>query len=1022
MRSALFVVSLALGRLRRRGSGALAAALGVAAAAAVLAAILVGVTVARDRSVAQAIDRLPDASRSVRAVWFGVPAGPEESWAGLDRRARTALGRIGLSEPVPIALVRESTVGDRFVGLAAVDGLESHVLLHSGRLPRACSPARCEVLRLRGTGRLPDVPGLRVAVVGTATLRSRQLFGDFLAPTDNALADAQLAPALAAAARYHRPAPAPLVVAEGVRGLVSSPVLDRTYRSYAWVQALGSGAPRAWEVGETLANVDRARSELVASSSSWAVEAPTSELEAADRAATVAGRRLLLVGGEVAALLVAFAILAAGAMRRDLDAARRRLTWQGARRWQLGLLVGTESAVVGAGGALAGWVVGVTAGAAGAALAGAPAGAVVAAAALTPAAVGLAVAVALVAATVIAAAVSWRPRVGRLGALDVAAMTALLVVAVLLAGGTVDAGRLERGGGPALTLILLPGLVAFAGAVAAARLAPTAGRALARARVGPASRLAGVSVARGVGSAGIAVAFLTLAIGLALLAESYRATLARGERDQAAFEVPADLVVREDLRALVPVLDAAPLTRYAALARGGAAHPVARLSASAGRAGGISGVTVLGLPAGAAADLPLWRDAWGATRAKLAALSDGSATLAGARLPDGPLRVSIGPSLLRLRAVVRGRDGSFTRIDLGGNDTRKRVALGASLPERARRGMLVALEFLPPRLQERGADAGTALRGRLELGLVGGSLAGWLGEGGVTATPARDPRRLVVDYVVTPQHTARLRAPQPTDATPPEVAVTPALAALAGGVGGTLPLRIAGAGVNVKVASVVQRFPGTRGDVVVAGLDELTTAVDAVTPGGAPVGELWLDLPPGRVATVAGALERPPFRALDVVSRAAVEADARRDPLGHGTLIALLAAALVALGLAVAGLVLSVRADLRDERGELVDLEAQGASPRLLRRLVRTRTLLVASLGLAGGAVVGALLAPLVTRLVRVTARAGAAEPPLVTTIDPLVVVGAAAVVGALALALVGWATRSAFSDPRGPGRIGGDP
>ena len=91
---------------------------------------------------------------------------------------------------------------------------------------------------------LPDVPGLRVVEVGTATLRSRQLFGDFLAPTDNALADAQLAPALRDAAQYHRPPPAPLVVAEGVARLASSPVLARSYRSYAWVQPLSAGTPR----------------------------------------------------------------------------------------------------------------------------------------------------------------------------------------------------------------------------------------------------------------------------------------------------------------------------------------------------------------------------------------------------------------------------------------------------------------------------------------------------------------------------------------------------------------------------------------------------------------------------------------------------------------------------------------------------------------------------------------------------------------------------------------------------------
>ena len=250
MGSAWYVLGLALGRVRRRDGGALVAALGIAAAAAVLAGILAGATVAKDRGVAQDVDRLPASARAVRAVWFGVPAGDEERWRALDRSARKALEPLPAGVATAVALVRESTVGGTFVGLAAVDGLAPHVLLRSGRLPRTCTAERCEVLRLRGAGALPDVPGLRVVQVGTATLRSRLLFGDFLAPTDNALADAEIAPALRDASQYHRPPPAPLVVAEGVDGLVSSPVLARSYRSYAWVQRARRRDARLWQIDE----------------------------------------------------------------------------------------------------------------------------------------------------------------------------------------------------------------------------------------------------------------------------------------------------------------------------------------------------------------------------------------------------------------------------------------------------------------------------------------------------------------------------------------------------------------------------------------------------------------------------------------------------------------------------------------------------------------------------------------------------------------------------------------------------
>jgi hypothetical protein len=1023
MRSAWYVVSLALHRLRRREGGALAAALGIAAAAAVLAGILVGGTVAKDRSVAQDVERLPAVARAVRTAWFGVPAGADEEWRTLDRQARTALAPLPTGDPVSIVLFRESTIGGAFVGLAAVDGLAPHVLLRSGRLPRACTPARCEVLRLRGTGRLPDVPGLRVVEVGTATLRSRQLFGDFLAPTDNALADAELAPALARASRYHLPAPGPLVVAEGVAGLVSSPAVAQSYRSYGWVQPLSGGTPRLWEIDGLLAGVDRARAQLQASSSSWSVTVPSQELDSAEHDATVAGRRLLLVGGEAAALLVAFAVLAAGALRRDLAAARRRLTWHGARRWQRALLTATESAAVGFGGAIAGWSIGAVGGAIAAAAADAPVGAILRESVLSPTGILLGLAVGALAAFVIGMTVSLESRRrSRVGALELAAVAALVAALAILASGSVDSSELAAGGAAPVVVLLLPGLLAFAAAVGASRLLPAAGRMFAR-RGAEDVRLAGVSVARAPGAAGIAAAFLALAVGLAVLAEAYRSTLATGERDQAAFAVPADLVVREDLRTLVPVLRAASLSRFGEIPGVEAAHPVLRSAASAGPASSISGVTVLGVPGEALRAMPLWRGDWGTSKKGLATAvePDAPTEFRGVTLHGTALRLAVGPSLLSYRATVEQRDGTFRVVELGAADARRPSILSAPLSAPARGGRLVALTLVPPRIIERGSDAGVALRGTTTVRLLGGSLAGWLGENGVTVGEGASTGMLRFDYAVTPQRQARLRARQPTDDSPPPVAVTPDLAELAGGVGGRLPLRIAGADVVVRVAVVVDRVPGTRGTAVLGDRAALSTAVDAAAPGAAGVSEVWLDASSGRDEDVAVALSRPPFSALATTSREALERDAKRDPLGHGTLLALAAAALAALALAAAGLALAIRADLRDDRGELTDLEAQGATPGLLRRVVAARAALVALVGAAAGVAAGIALAFLVTRVVSVTARADAPEPPLATTIDPLTVAVAAVLFAAAAVTLVALTTRRAFADPRGPGRVGGE-
>ena len=182
MRATLYVIGLAFGRVRRRSSGALLAAVGIAIGTAVLIGVLAGTKIAQDRSVSQAVDRIPAASRSVRAVWFGVPVGAAQAYPTIDAAVRSKLQSIGLPGPTPIVLFRESTVAGHFVSLAGVEGLAPYVHLTSGRLPRECTPARCEVLLLRGTGTLPNALGLRLVKVGTATLRSSQLFGDFLAP------------------------------------------------------------------------------------------------------------------------------------------------------------------------------------------------------------------------------------------------------------------------------------------------------------------------------------------------------------------------------------------------------------------------------------------------------------------------------------------------------------------------------------------------------------------------------------------------------------------------------------------------------------------------------------------------------------------------------------------------------------------------------------------------------------------------------------------------------------------------
>ena len=413
------------------------------------------------------------------------------------------------------------------------------------------------MLRLRGEGRLPHPAGLDIVEVGEAVLNDRILFGDFLPPTDNALADAEVSPSLARAAGYHRPAPPPLFLAEGVRTLAELPALDTIFRSYAWVAPLRPGEPRLWEVDDLAAGVAQARSELQSVTSSFDLIAPVEELREAQATSRAAGRRLGIVGGEAAALLFAFALLAAMTLRTDLAAARRRLAWYGARGWQLALVT------VGRVGRARGGGDGDRArGRRARRRARRRAGRcarrrVLARSVLSAEGLGLALLVAAAATGVLVGAVAARAARPGFGFLDAAALAAIGLVALELA----------RGEGDGDLTLLLPALVTFAAAVLVARLLRPALRAVERLARGRSLglRLASLSLARNPGYAVVATAFLVVSFGLALFAESYRATLARGERDQAAHRVPLDYVVREDLRRLIPVQDAASLERFARL-------------------------------------------------------------------------------------------------------------------------------------------------------------------------------------------------------------------------------------------------------------------------------------------------------------------------------------------------------------------------------------------------------------------------------------------------------------------------
>src|SRR5207248_1119709 len=285
-------------------------------------------------------------------------------------------------------------------------------------------------------------------------------------------------------------------------------------------------------------------------------------------------------------------------------------------------------------------------------------------------------------------------------------LAAVVALAVLVwqawETGALDPADIARRTTPSPVLLVLPALAFVAAAAVLLRLLPPIFRI--GERVGRklpfGARLALLDTARHPAQAAATVTFLTVALGSALFALDYRATLADQTRDAASFEAGAPARVVES--GAFGSHDVTPLTRYRSL--GTAPTPVLRLSGTvpeAGSAGTPSDVEVLALPAWRLRDVRGWRSGFSALpRTRLAdRLASESLRLAGTPIPAATSEVRIWargrtetPRRVELHPLRPGT--TFARVDLGPVGRRWR-RLHATLPRPFDGGRLVALE-LPP--------------------------------------------------------------------------------------------------------------------------------------------------------------------------------------------------------------------------------------------------------------------------------------------------------------------------------------
>ena len=502
-------------RVTARPAAFVLAAAGVALAACALATVSAASLVVKDRAVGRAIASLPSDQRAVRATWVGVSTIPADSAASLDRQVRAVIEPLGTRPPTAVVLYRDTRFGKQIVRLGAVNGLGRAIALRSGRLPSSCAPRRCEVVAIGK--RASGAPGF--AVTGRGSLRSDPV-GSFFQGV----------------ARGGR-----LRLAADVLDLTRLPPLRDSFRTYGWVAPLGPHDIRGWDVDGFRARINSASTELEASSPNFSLTAPTVALADAGAKSRIAGRRLLLVGGQAVVLLLAFVLLAATRLRRGARASARRLDSFG------------EAALVVVPAMLLGWLLGALAALALAEATNTPAGAVVSRSVASLTAVELMLAVAVLGTLVLY--LGSRAQAVAIGGLtisiaDVAAAGALVAVLVAFAVGGTDAKSLASSEGTGIVLMLLPGLIALVAAVVIARMLQPVLRASERAAAGRSLslKLALLSLARAPGTATVAIVFVSVSVGLAVFAGAYRSTLIRNDADRAAFEVPLDYTVKQDPR------------------------------------------------------------------------------------------------------------------------------------------------------------------------------------------------------------------------------------------------------------------------------------------------------------------------------------------------------------------------------------------------------------------------------------------------------------------------------------------
>jgi hypothetical protein len=1037
-------VRFAFRRMRERPLSVAVVALALAGAAALMGWSSLAAALSHEENVRLRFEELAPIDRTVQVVYSNLPRQEDASAISVDEVFSDLEAVVEPPRRLRIWHAQGATISG--LRLAATDDPATTVLATSGRLPSGCRRRGCEALALAGDFRLGQrvllTEGFVLRIVGLGSLHPEAL------PDPSELGTHVLFIPRRLGTRKPESPIGPL-----------APILRERGSTVVATAPLDNGAVR----GSRLRPVEEGLREALARLERdpfIEAQAPLAILdELADRGEVARGR-LLLVAGQGAALILAFALFAMAARRAETERAAHQLSTLGASRVQIVAARALEAAVPSFLGALV--AIGALRGAAhliarDRALPGdfveaaLPLETILVIVAVTTAALGLLVA---------SVTPVRRSRFG-LGPLEVGALAALgLIVWQGVATGGLDPDRIQAGADPGPVLLLLPALAFFTTGVLLLRVLPVFLRLAERvARAAPfAVRLGFMSAARSPAHVAAATTFLAVALGSALFALNYRETLGRQARDEAQFSagaawrllerseanrpglperegvprgVPssgdvAPTTLAEELPAAAEGSNVTPLTRFAR-ATDEAATPVLRFGGEV-REGASAGeplsVTVLALPARRVPDVLGWRGSFSAhSRNEIATLIRPRATrLTGLRIADdaSAVRVWVRARTEHQRFAVlhfllpRAQRFAHVRVgELGPRWRRLRVRVPPSL----RGAELIGMEFPPiflpfsaqpdttgwvdvGRFEERRGVNWTPLAALTDWQAT--SIGGQLDEREWDAAPGRRaaPDRRGVRLELLGTHLALIR-PRVPEGVPALVSGRVAAAA----VDGRLTVVLAGTELPVYVAATARLFPTVTdqpSQFVVVDYESLFAALNVDQPGRAMPSEAWFFRP--KSPTFVERLGEPPFRVETLIGAEPLTARLLNDPLAAGTRSVLAFAAVGAAVLALLGLILASRSALASERTLSAEYEALGVPPATLTRSAQLRLVVLSVLGVAAGLGGGLLAVRLVGALVSVTGTARRPLPP----IEPAVawgagglLLGAVAVIGVVTAALL---------------------